>query len=258
MDYSVWDAIATIGSKYHRDTVELLAGRIASLSNMEEFPTIAKSLRNWIDPKDVDSIERACRRAVGEPSPSECAAALRSAAYTAERMKREQSVEMVWTGPSTTFVSTRHTERALMEIVANAERELFVVSFVAYNVEEVVKALRNAVERGVRVDILLESSNKHGGKVDIDSIRTFSEKIPEANLYVWNEGKTSEEGLQGSVHAKCAVCDGKWAFITSANLTKAAMERNMELGVLVKGGDLPKSLQRHLQALVDTKKIGKI
>ena len=56
----------------------------------------------------------------------------------------------------------------------------------------------------------------------------------------------------GSVHAKCAVADDRIAFLTSANLSEAAMERNMELGVLVRGGHLPEELHRHLEALVKT------
>lgn len=42
-------------------------------------------------------------------------------------------------------------------------------------------------------------------------------------------------------------------FITSANLTGHAMEQNMEAGVLITGGPIPKQLQEHLQALVYTK-----
>ena len=48
------------------------------------------------------------------------------------------------------------------------------------------------------------------------------------------------------------------AYITSANLTAAAMERNMELGVLVKGGNLPIELHQHLEALISTKIIEQV
>jgi phosphatidylserine/phosphatidylglycerophosphate/cardiolipin synthase-like enzyme len=37
------------------------------------------------------------------------------------------------------------------------------------------------------------------------------------------------------MHAKAAVADSSTAFLTSANLTEAALERNMELGVLIHG-----------------------
>jgi phosphatidylserine/phosphatidylglycerophosphate/cardiolipin synthase-like enzyme len=46
------------------------------------------------------------------------------------------------------------------------------------------------------------------------------------------------------------VADGRLAFITSANLTKRAMEGNMEIGILVRGGALPDNLHRHLEMLV--------
>ena len=46
----------------------------------------------------------------------------------------------------------------------------------------------------------------------------------------------------GSLHVKCAVADDAAALISSANLTEYAMNLNMELGLMVKGGDLPSSL----------------
>jgi phosphatidylserine/phosphatidylglycerophosphate/cardiolipin synthase-like enzyme len=74
--------------------------------------------------------------------------------------------------------------------------------------------------------------------------------FPSINLYAWSQEKETITGyLPGAVHAKCAVADGEMTFITSANLTNAAMEYNMELGVLVTGGDLPKELHRHLESL---------
>jgi phosphatidylserine/phosphatidylglycerophosphate/cardiolipin synthase-like enzyme len=51
------------------------------------------------------------------------------------------------------------------------------------------------------------------------------------------------------------VADGKLAFVTSANLTDAALEKNMEVGVLIKGGNIPNQLDRHLEALVTTRTI---
>ncbi|MFN8105307.1 MAG: phospholipase D-like domain-containing protein [Acidimicrobiia bacterium] len=42
-----------------------------------------------------------------------------------------------------------------------------------------------------------------------------------------------------SLHAKCAVADDHTALVTSANLTGAGLEHNMELGLLVRGGGVP-------------------
>jgi phosphatidylserine/phosphatidylglycerophosphate/cardiolipin synthase-like enzyme len=52
------------------------------------------------------------------------------------------------------------------------------------------------------------------------------------------------------MHAKAVVADSHVAFLTSANLTEAALERNMELGVLIRGGMLPVSIERLVDALV--------
>ena len=55
-----------------------------------------------------------------------------------------------------------------------------------------------------------------------------------------------------------AVADDDVCFITSANLTGHAMEQNMEAGVLLSGGQIPRLLHDHLQALVDTKAVSPV
>ena len=44
---------------------------------------------------------------------------------------------------------------------------------------------------------------------------------------------TPRPALQHRLHAKCVVVDGEQAFISSANFTEAAHERNIEVGVLL-------------------------
>ena len=46
--------------------------------------------------------------------------------------------------------------------------------------------------------------------------------------------------------------------LVGANLTGHAMEQNMEAGVLLTGGQIPKLLLDHLQALVDTKTVSPV
>lgn len=121
------------------------------------------------------------------------------------------------------------------------------------------QSLHGAIGRQVQIDVLLESSDKHGGRVTYDSVKAMKSILPSIDVYVWSSNRKSLPGqLSGAVHAKCAIADGELAFITSANLTSAAMERNMELGVLVKGGELPIELHRHLEALISTKVIEKV
>lgn len=183
----------------------------------------------------------------------ELAAMLLAASHAFETASRQQSIELVWTGPTTPFVSVRRTEQALLEIIAASRKTLFITSFVAYDVSTIVAALNDASERGVRVSMLLESSKNHGGSMSFDIIGNMRTLLPSARLYAWTE--RSAAFADGRVHAKIAVADGLACFITSANLTGHAMEQNMEFGLLIRGGHVPGLLGEHLNALVALKVI---
>ena len=178
---------------------------------------------------------------------ADLAVALRTGQATAQRAGRFGQQELLWTGPSTTTVPIRQTEQALLQVIQFAKRDLFIVSFVAYAVPTVMEALRDAQERNVILNFLLEQSQDAGGKVTTDSIANLREKLPSAHFHIW---KQAESDNPAAVHVKCAVADGEMAMITSANLTGKAMNDNMELGILLNGGSVPKQLSSHLHALV--------
>jgi phosphatidylserine/phosphatidylglycerophosphate/cardiolipin synthase-like enzyme len=92
--------------------------------------------------------------------------------------------------------------------------------------------------------------------MSFDVIGKMRTLVPAAKLYAWRE--RAAQFADGRVHAKVAVADGGVCFITSANLTGHAMEQNMEAGVLLTGGQIPKLLYEHLQALVDTKTVSPV
>ncbi len=78
-----------------------------------------------------------------------------------------------------------------------------------------------------------------------------------AKLYAWRE--KADPFADGRVlHSKVAVADGRMCFITSANLTGHAMEKNMEAGVLMFGDHIPRPLDDHLRSLIDTKVISPV
>lgn len=178
------------------------------------------------------------------------------AAFARQRVQQESSVELVWTGPTTPFVATRRTAQVLLDLIGHSQSDLFLVSFVAYDVSSVVDALNAAAARGIDIRILLETSTSHGGSLSVDAIATMRRCVPSANLYVWTDRPAPF--TEGRVHAKVAVADGHIAFLTSANLTGHALEKNMEAGVMIRGGHVPTGLRAHLHALIETKVIRKI
>ena len=186
----------------------------------------------------------------------EVAGMLLGASEAHQRFQREQSVELVWTGPTTRFVPTRRTEQVLLDLIASAKTDLFLVSFVVYDVPSVVVAMNEAVARRVRTRVLVEASSLHGGSLSVDPAATMRASIPGAEIFAWRDREAPF--IDGKVHAKVAVVDAAGAFITSANLTGHALEKNMEAGVLVNGGAVPKALADHLQALIDVGVIGRV
>lgn len=233
-----------LAGRYGEEKIRLLADRIDGVKTMEAIAERVSELSSWIDRSDLDRLRDVCRT-MPFLDPKLCAESLRTAALAHRKAKDDMKVALVWTGPDTTFVHPRKTESVMLETIGRAKRSLFLVSYVAYDIDSIVVALREASERGVKVEILMESTGKYGGRINMDSIGLFRKELPDATLYWWNEPGAS-------VHAKCVVADGEVAFVTSANLTGAAMERNMELGVLIEGGDVPRNLHAHLRALVDT------
>lgn len=180
---------------------------------------------------------------------------LRAAAYTRQQTLAEQQIELVLTGPSTPFVSTRRTEQVLLDLIRGAEAELFLVSFVTYRWESIIKALQDAVTHGVDVKVLLEASKESGGSLDGDQSVMLRQLVPQASIYYWTS--RAAEFVDGKVHAKIVVSDEAIAFLTSANLTGHAMEKNFEAGILIHGGEIPRDISRHLQGLIDLKIITK-
>jgi cardiolipin synthase len=243
------EAIIELVSDSPPDKTEQLAESIRGLSGAQE----ALPFTSWdASPRARSALTKlvAAWRGAGIPA-AELAAMLTAASAAYHKAKGEQEIELVWTGPSSRLIATRKTEQALLQVIDAAESRLFITSFVAYDVTSIMSALRKAVDRGVEVSMLLESSDKHGGGVSIDAIGRMRAALPTARIYFWKDKGDSFAG--GKVHAKVAVCDESLCFISSANLTGHAMEKNMEAGVLIRGGALPIKLQNHLEALVTIK-----
>jgi cardiolipin synthase len=252
----LWVAIAEFTASMHADRIAVVADAISVLSSVSEFDQAKHAFGPNADQTLTDRLYAAWQESASN-SPKEIASAFRAAAQVASLMRSREALELVWTGPKTGLIPTRQTEQVMLEVIDSARSDLFLVTYVFYKVSSIVAALEAAVARRVAVSILVESSIEHGGTLHGDSVKSVRDAITGAKIYVWAQEskKLDGEPISAAVHAKCAVADRKLAFITSANLTTAALERNMELGMLIRGGTVPDRLGQHLAALVTTKVI---
>ncbi|MEY3827775.1 MAG: hypothetical protein RLZZ148_2596 [Cyanobacteriota bacterium] len=61
---------------------------------------------------------------------------------------------------------------------------------------------------------------------------------------------STKKDSRACLHAKCIVIDDQQLFVTSANFTEAAQERNLELGILLKNSVKAKTLRSQLESLI--------
>lgn len=168
--------------------------------------------------------------------------------------RRLQRVSIVWTGPETSSVPVRRTDEALLEVIRRARRRLIVVSFAVYKVRDVADALIAAARRACSVAVVLESANDRGGNTFEMAAALGSDVAEHVTYYTWpiDQRPNTGAGRPASLHAKCAVADDALLLVSSANLTEYAFTKNMELGLLVEGGDLPARVGAHLEELIAT------
>ncbi len=168
--------------------------------------------------------------------------------------RSRQTAELVWTGPSTPVVPVRRTEQVLCDLIRQAERRLTMTSFGIFQVPRLVEELELALARGVALRIVLGDRESHSTE-EIDRQRQQLGRVVStgASLLQWPAERRprDEQGRAGLMHVKAAVADSRVVFLTSANLTEAALERNMELGVLIRGGGLPAAIDRLIDTLVE-------
>ena len=248
------EAVTALVCLVSPEKVRSLAGAIRKIGDAKENAVLSDVVGTATAKAVVERLVDAWQAA--SVSSNELALMLLAANHAFENVSKHQATELVWTGPTTPFVSARRTEQALLQVVGAAKQTLFITSFVAYDVSTIVKALNDASTRGVSISMLLESSQDHGGSISFDAIGKMRTLVPSAKLYAWYE--RAAPFADGRVHAKVAVADDGVCFITSANLTGHAMEQNMEVGVLISGGQIPKLLHDHLHALVDTKTVSQV
>ena len=227
--------------------VSTIAKKMEDLDKSAEIDQVLSSVTSGTAREKLNGFLKAWQKS--SLSGGEAGYLLIASSHSVNMANEESQTELVLTGPMTPFVATRRTERVIIDVITSAQSELFLVSFVAHQRPSILKALQKATDRGVQVRVVLESSVESGGTLKSDQFASLKTALPDATFYHWAEREGEFAG--GKVHAKIVVSDQKSAFLTSANLTGHAMERNIEAGALFHGGDTPQDIAKHLRGLID-------
>jgi phosphatidylserine/phosphatidylglycerophosphate/cardiolipin synthase-like enzyme len=170
------------------------------------------------------------------------ALALLAAGINERKHRENQSIELVWTGPDVGGIPLRQTEQAILQVINSASRQLTIVSYAIHNIPHIREALIRAAKRGVAIKVIAETPDKLETEKAYSTLKALGPEIADrCCVYLWplDKRRRDDNGRHGLLHVKCVVADGRSLLLTSANLTDYAFTLNMELGLLITGGDIP-------------------
>ncbi|HZH74801.1 MAG TPA: DISARM system phospholipase D-like protein DrmC [Archangium sp.] len=171
-------------------------------------------------------------------------------------------VRLVTSGPAPQ-AEGRDTAVVVRELFAQAEQEVLVVGFTAFRAAEIFAPLvQRSRERDLHLCLCLNVGRSGLGDARAPQ-QLLSDFRRELTTSIWPEEPvppihydprallphTADTG-RGCLHAKCVVVDGHLSFITSANFTEAAQDRNIEVGALIRDEDFARALRGHFEGLI--------
>jgi phosphatidylserine/phosphatidylglycerophosphate/cardiolipin synthase-like enzyme len=187
-------------------------------------------------------------------------AALLLATILAERRQPGCSLEVVTSGPDAKG-ATRDTGVVMRELFSVAEERVLVVGFAVHQGRQVFRALADRMEIRPRLAVRLcldvsrrpGDTSKASGILERFATRFREREWPGTRLpevFYDPRALTEADSVRASLHAKCVVVDGHTAFVGSANLTEAAQQRNIEVGLIVRTKGVAHALETHFDALI--------
>lgn len=159
----------------------------------------------------------------------------------------ETSIETVWSGPASHRVPIRATAQVLVALVAEARHELVLMTYSARRHQPLTDALIDARARGVTITAVVETLQGAGSALAGAEPHAAFAQIPGIDLWHWPVDHREEQ--TSKMHAKVAIADRRVLLVSSANLTQSGVTKNIEAGLLVRGGTAPVRAAEHIEEL---------
>lgn len=184
-------------------------------------------------------------------------------------------VELVWSGLEGMGTSARSTSVVVRDLFRRAERSVVVASYGLdlgksdHNDVRVFKPLAEcwSMRPELQVRLYVDIKRPMDNHESAESLRAAFQHYFWKNVWPWQptpEVYFDERSLapwggnRASMHAKAVVIDDREVFITSANFTRAAQERNYEVGVLLANTQKAQELRLHFEGLVQSGKLTRL
>ena len=187
-----------------------------------------------------------------------CAAWLRGFDQVASR---RTAPDFVWSGPEVAGLHARDTRRVYEELLGSAARSAWVTTYAFFDGPRAFEVLARRMDETpeLAVTLLLNVQRKKGDTTAAHHLvrrfadRFWTEEWPGSTRprVFYDPRSLDPNGGAGVLHAKAVVVDDEAVFVTSANLTEAALDRNIEIGLLVRDRTLAATMTRHFTTLIE-------
>ena len=144
-------------------------------------------------------------------------------------------IEPVWSGPALPGDSHR-TTGAVARLIDEASESVWATTYSSAPTAPFVQALKRALARGIDVTVVADVVNLP------DTATMLVRELPSATVLGYQHEIDGRSGLQ---HSKVVIIDTETVLVTSANLSTAAVEVNLEAGLITKDPTLASRIRQH-------------
>ena len=202
-------------------------------------------------------------------------------AYTLKLLAQEKqaynnyqnNIELVWTIPDIQGIRSRDTALVVKEIFQEAKRQLLIATYVLDRPEKIRPIFSPLIQRmeedpELHVRIILNIQRPYQSHQSITTcLREFAEnfrhhlwlgnRLPEV-FYDARSFTEETEYTRFCLHAKFIVADCQKIFLTSANFTEAAHQRNIEAGLIFEDKAVANKIISQVDLLINEKILVKV
>lgn len=173
-------------------------------------------------------------------------------------------IDLVLTGPQVAGAEHRDTSVVVSDLFRKSEEAILIAGYAVYQGQKVFHALaeRMAERPALKVRMFLDIQRRPGDtSSSAEIVRRFAHRFQSEE---WPLGRPCPEILydpralstdrirRAALHAKCVVADCRDVFVSSANFTEAAQERNIEVGLLLHSVSVAERLNRFFDTLCES------
>lgn len=196
-----------------------------------------------------------------------CAAWIKTLDDVASKTQRP---DLVWSGPEIDGIHARDTRVVYEELMKEAKQRIWISTYAYYDAPKQFDVLAKRMDEvpDLHTTLLMNIERKWGDTSTADAlVHGFAEKLwgkhgwpGERRPAVFYDPRALEPETadRAVLHAKAVVVDDSSVFITSANLTEKAWDKNYELGLLTRDRTLALSIAKHFQLLIDNKLLSRL